>query len=257
MILRAILFDLDDTIITEGERLPILVQVAEEMADSLAPHSPAVVAHALEIAFQSFWSTPARARLARLGAASGIRQARETIVADTFRSLGVITGAWLAPAFCERFAELRSLRSRMFDGARETLIAFRQQGVRVALVTNGASEIQRAKLERFGLAPLFDHVQIEGEHGFGKPEERAYLYAMQTLGVVASQTWMVGDNLEWEVAAPQRLGIHAIWHDHRGKGLPANAGVVPDRVVRRLSELLVPVRRKGPASIAMPDSGRD
>src|SRR5690606_7694137 len=86
MILRAILFDLDDTIITEGERLPILVQVAEEMADSLAPHSPAVVAHALEIAFQSFCSTPARARLARLGAASGIRQARETIVADTFRS---------------------------------------------------------------------------------------------------------------------------------------------------------------------------
>lgn len=244
---RAILFDLDDTIITDGERLPILVQVAEEMATSLAPLPPVVVADALEAAFQSFWSTPAQAKVARLGAAFGIRQARETVIADTFRSIGVTAGARWAPAFCERFAELRSLGSQVFVGATETISAFRQQGVRVALVTNGASDIQRAKLERFGLAPLFDHVQIEGEHGFGKPEARAYLHAMETLGVVASQTWMVGDNLEWEVAAPQRLGIFAIWHDHRGRGLPANAGVVPDRVVRRLSELLHPAPREHPA----------
>jgi FMN phosphatase YigB (HAD superfamily) len=32
---------------------------------------------------------------------------------------------------------------------------------------------------------------------------------MSVLGVEAHETWMVGDNLEWEVAAPQRLGIFA------------------------------------------------
>jgi hypothetical protein len=25
------------------------------------------------------------------------------------------------------------------------------------------------------------------------------------------ETWMVGDNPEWEIVAPQRLGIYAIW----------------------------------------------
>jgi putative hydrolase of the HAD superfamily len=49
---------------------------------------------------------------------------------------------------------------------------------------------------------------------------------------------MVGDNLEWEVAAPQRLGIHAIWHDGYGTGLPPDCPVRPDRIIRRLSELL-------------------
>jgi putative hydrolase of the HAD superfamily len=78
-------------------------------------------------------------------------------------------------------------------------------------VTNGAAGAQRAKVERFALSDRFDHIQIEGEHGFGKPDERAYLHAMQALGVTASETWMIGDNLEWQVVAPQRLGIYAIW----------------------------------------------
>ena len=39
--------------------------------------------------------------------------------------------------------------------------------------------------------------------------------------------WMVGDNLEWEIMAPQRLGIYAIWHDGYGVGLPPNARSAP------------------------------
>ena len=73
------------------------------------------------------------------------------------------------------------------------------------------------------LTHRFDHIQIEGEHGFGKPEERAYLHAMEALGVTAPETWMIGDNLEWEVEAPQRLGIFAIWIDVHGAGLPAGS----------------------------------
>jgi putative hydrolase of the HAD superfamily len=29
---------------------------------------------------------------------------------------------------------------------------------------------------------------------------------MQALGVTAPETWMIGDNLEWEIEVPQRLG---------------------------------------------------
>jgi len=49
---------------------------------------------------------------------------------------------------------------------------------------------------------------------------------------------MVGDNLEWEVAAPQRLGMRGIWCDHFGDGLPSAAAVRPDRIVANLAELL-------------------
>ena len=62
--------------------------------------------------------------------------------------------------------------------------------------------------------------------------------AMQALGVTASDTWMIGDNLEWEVVAPQRLGIYAIWIDVHGDGLPEGSSVKPDRIIRSLTELL-------------------
>jgi putative hydrolase of the HAD superfamily len=48
---------------------------------------------------------------------------------------------------------------------------------------NGEAQLQRAKIARFDLAYRLHDVQIEGEHGFGKPEERAYVAAMQALVV--------------------------------------------------------------------------
>jgi putative hydrolase of the HAD superfamily len=234
----AILFDLDDTIISEGERHPILVEVAEEFAGSLTPFAPVEVADTLEGAFRAYWSSPTQAKAARLGSSYGIGQARQMVIAETFEALGLVGMPDLAMTFCKRFTELRGKNTRIFDGARQTLETIRTMAVPMALVTNGASDIQRAKLVRFSLTALFDHIQIEGEHGFGKPEDKAYVHAMNELGVEPAHTWMVGDNLEWEVAAPQRLGIFAIWHDHRGSGLPAETTVRPDRIIRQLSELL-------------------
>jgi putative hydrolase of the HAD superfamily len=56
--------------------------------------------------------------------------------------------------------------------------------------------------------------------------------------VSAPETWMIGDNLEWEIEVPQRLGIYAIWMDAHGDGLPADTTVKPDRIIRSLTELL-------------------
>jgi putative hydrolase of the HAD superfamily len=62
---------------------------------------------------------------------------------------------------------------------------------------------------------------------------------MEVLGVGPDETWMVGDNLEGEIVAPQRLGFYAIWQDGYGVGLPRNSPIRPERIIRRLSELLL------------------
>jgi putative hydrolase of the HAD superfamily len=144
----------------------------------------------------------------------------------------------LATRLANRFTAYREEEMFVFPGAHDAIDALKAHGVKLALVTNGAAESQRAKVERFALTHRFDHIQIEGEHGFGKPDERAYLHAMQALGVTAPETWMIGDNLEWEVEAPQRLGIYAIWIDVHGEGLPADSAIRPDRIIRSLTELL-------------------
>ena len=119
-----------------------------------------------------------------------------------------------------------------------TIDALRQAGVKLALVTNGSSAMERAKIERFDLAHRFDHIQIEGEFGQGKPELAVYRHALARLGCAACDAWMVGDNYEWEVVAPQRLGMCGIWYDPFDFGVPSTATARPARVIKRLAELV-------------------
>ncbi len=164
------------------------------------------------------------------------------VVTNGFASLAAAGKAAMPQEFCVRMADRYSVyreeQMELFPGAHDAIDALKGLGVKLALVTNGAAETQRAKIVRFALEHRFDHIQIEGEHGFGKPEERAYTHAMEALGVTARDTWMVGDNLEWEVVTPQRLGIYAIWMDAHGDGLPEGSTIKPDRIIRSLSELL-------------------
>jgi len=48
-----------------------------------------------------------------------------------------------------------------------------------------------------------------------------------------------GDNLEWEIVAPERLGIYAIWCDGYSTGLPPGGQICPDRIIRSLPELML------------------
>ena len=131
----------------------------------------------------------------------------------------------------------RDERAVLIPGAVEALRRFRSRGIALAMITNGSSTGQRVKIERFDLERYFDRILIEGELGFGKPEPEVYLKAMALLNSSPAYTWCVGDNLEWEVAAPQELGVHSVWVDPTGVGPPAGSGVRPDRTVSSIAEL--------------------
>ncbi|WP_249133746.1 MULTISPECIES: HAD family hydrolase [unclassified Bradyrhizobium] len=234
---RAMLIDMDDTILSAYGRPEIAWNnVAAEFADELGSIPSQQVAAAIVESGRNFWAAAAAEWRLKLA------EARHVVVGNGFAALAAAGHAPLSPdlatRLANRFHAYREEEMFVFPGAHDAIDALKAHGVKLALVTNGAAGPQRAKVERFALSHRFDHIQIEGEHGFGKPEERAYLHAMQALGVTAPETWMIGDNLEWEVVAPQRLGIYAIWIDVHGDGLPADSTIKPDRIIRSLTELL-------------------
>jgi putative hydrolase of the HAD superfamily len=231
------LIDMDDTILSAYGRPEIAWNhVTAEFVGEFGSLSSQQVAAAILASAQKFWATAEPEWRLKLA------EARHLVVRDGFATLAAAGGpplpVDLATRLADRLTAFREEQMFVFPGAHEAIDALKARGVKLALVTNGAAGIQRAKVERFALAQRFDHIQIEGEHGFGKPEERAYLHAMQALGVQAADTWMIGDNLEWEVEVPQRLGIYAIWMDAHGEGLPAGSTIKPDRIIRSLAELL-------------------
>jgi putative hydrolase of the HAD superfamily len=235
----AILFDLDDTLLVAfGPSQSQWQRTIASFAGRLGSIEAQAVAVAITDASTELWADPSRHKYWR----HRIDQARRKIVADAFATLAAsghpIPAQAVGDAMADAYNALHDAELAMVPDAHATLDRLKELGVKLALITNGAAEPQRAKVVRFALEHRFDHIQIEGEHGFGKPEERAYTHAMAVLGVRPHETWMVGDNLEWEVVGPQRLGIHAIWHDGYGNGLPEGCTIKPDRIIRRLSELL-------------------
>jgi len=229
---RALLLDMDDTVLAYSEGVAdAWLRVCVRLAPSL-DRPPAEVYAAVERVRTWFWSDPLRHRRWR----QDMTAAWAEIIRLASLQLGRDPGP-LAREAAVAFSADREASLRPFPGALEAIARWRGAGVRLALITNGAAGSQRAKVERFGLAPLFDCVLIEGECGVGKPDPRIYRRALDAIGADPADTWMVGDNLEWEVAAPQSLGIIGIWVDVRGEGLPPGCPVRPDRIIRSLAEL--------------------
>ena len=229
----AILFDLDDTILS----FATLADAAwKHVVDSYVPQLPGVTADALlPVVLERrdwYWSDPERHRRGRLG----IDDAYGEIVRQAFGLIGVAAPE-VAGRMAEEYGVVRGKGIRPFPGAVDTLTALGDRGVKLALVTNGDRKTQRGKIDDHDLERFFDCIVVEGEFGIGKPNDEVYVYAMETLGVGPNETWMVGDNFEWEVVAPKRLGLTAIWVDSRAEGLPASPSVMPDRIIRSITEL--------------------
>lgn len=79
----------------------------------------------------------------------------------------------------DSYSAVRVEITKPFPGAIETLHHLRGRGVGLALVTGGDGAFQRRKVENNGLDSIFDAVLIEGELGYGKPDERIYLEALR------------------------------------------------------------------------------
>jgi putative hydrolase of the HAD superfamily len=232
---RAVLLDLDDTIIDDSSATHSgwATACAEAVPSLGSLEAEALQASIFEVR-DWYWSDAERHRLGR----QDLRAAGAWIVGEALSRHGVADPP-LAAAIANRYRDIRDESLCLFEGAIETLDHLRSRGATLALLTNGGAAGQRAKIERFGLAPYFDFICIEGEFGWGKPDERVYSAALTALGVAATDAWMAGDNIEWDVAAPMRLGLSGIWVDRHAAGLPSASSVNPDGAAGRTAPLTV------------------
>ena len=231
---RAVLLDLDDTILVFDSASPAAWSAAcRRFADRLDGVTPERLLDAFEQEGLWYWSDPARHVAGRLD----IKRAWREVARGALARAGIYDED-LARDVGEAYSEERIAAVRPIPGALEVLTRLRNAGVATALVTNGGAAGQRAKIERFGLEPLFDHILIEGEFGAGKPDRGVFLHVLERLNVAPQEAWMVGDRLDFDVATPKLLGMHAVWIDVKGTGLPDDTAVRPDRVIGSIAELL-------------------
>ncbi|HSW58726.1 MAG TPA: HAD-IA family hydrolase [Dehalococcoidales bacterium] len=231
---RAIFFDLDDTLIADDF---LSEGVWREVCARYAPRLEGVTPDRLYTLIRStasaYWADAERHRRGRLE----LYKTRRNLVVKALVDSGTGSEA-LGQEIADSYSALKEQLIAPVPGAIETLEKIRQKGIRLALITNGGSEVQRKKLERFGLSAFFEYILVEGEFGAGKPDARVFQSCLANLGVKPEEVWMVGDDLNRDIGGALPLGIRAIWVDWRGKGLPPDSKIKPWTTIKAVPELL-------------------
>lgn len=123
----------------------------------------------------------------------------------------------------------------LYPGARAVLDAL-DPTVTMALVTNGLSSVQRARVERLELAKYFDHIVVSAEVGVSKPAPAIFDVVFDALANPdPASVLMIGDSLTSDIKGGVDYGIDTCWYN------PSSAivatGVTPTHTITRLGEI--------------------
>lgn len=221
-----LLFDLDDTLIPETQPLADAYRAVGEAVWGADVTTSQI--SDLRLAARNRWNThapcPEYRHRVHLGPSDGLsaefsgdgselaqlRQFLPEFRISAFDAALPSGSERLRAGLREIWWEARLGRQSAFPGARELLESLRGS-YRLALVTNGAADFQRHKLELTGLDALFDAIIVSGDLGTGKPHAEPFLAALDALGLATHEVIMIGNDAARDIAGAEALGIRTIW----------------------------------------------
>ncbi len=159
---------------------------------------------------------------------------RENAWTAGLAALGVDNPA-LGRKLSEYFPAQRRSLPYVYDETFAVLDELRKD-YKLLLLTNGSPDLQQEKLDGMPtLIPYFDAIVISGDFGEGKPSPRLFAHAMERIGITAEEGVMVGDKLTTDILGANGVGMASIWINRHDAKLSGE--IVPKHEIRSLTEL--------------------
>lgn len=140
----------------------------------------------------------------------------------------------LAKKLAKTYPEIRRSKYILFPEAIEVLQVLHPL-YRMAIVTNGIPDIQRGKIIKSGIESFFESVVVSVEVGAAKPDSRIFQVALEDFGISNNQAIMVGNNPERDVEGAGNAGIKSVWINRDGAAFENNHQ--PDFILNDLKGL--------------------
>jgi putative hydrolase of the HAD superfamily len=127
----------------------------------------------------------------------------------------------LAKSIAHLYTERSPYQTLLFPDAIETL-DYLYAKYEIHLITNGFEEIQAIKIKQSGLEKYFKHIFISEKVGHQKPDKRIFIHAMEVSGASVSESLMIGDNMQTDIAGAKSVGMDQVFFNpnlkkNRGK----------------------------------------
>jgi phosphoglycolate phosphatase len=141
------------------------------------------------------------------------------------------------PVYDTYYEQRCGTRSHLYPHVRDTLTQLREQGVKLAVVTNKEGRYTRVVLDVHQLTPMFDAVISGDTFPAKKPNPAGVAHCLSQFGVRADRALFVGDS-SIDAATARNAGL-PVWLLPYGynMGQPIEA-CAPDRVIQDFSSLL-------------------
>ncbi|MGI2327939.1 HAD family hydrolase [Planococcus sp. YIM B11945] len=150
------------------------------------------------------------------------------------RQVGIDNPA-LGEQLADFFIEARKSSPILYEETFQVLEKLKAR-YRLLLLTNGSPQLQQTKLDITPeISPHFDHIVISGAFGKGKPDPAIFQHALSKSGLSAEEVLMVGDNLLTDIIGAQQAGIRSVWVNREHKA--PHEAITPTFEIQHLNEL--------------------
>ena len=135
---------------------------------------------------------------------------------QTFKNLG-LDDFELSMKVNEAYLDATTYKKELVPGAEEMLKTLKSRGYKLYVITNGFLEVQKRKMRNSGIEQLFDMSIISDEAGALKPSRQFFDYAFEKTGAVPSETLVIGDDPEADIAGAVDYGLKCIFFNRKYK----------------------------------------
>lgn len=220
--IRAIFFDLDDTLLDFG--------MAERVAVAKA--------------FRAVGVEPDEALLREYSAINDMmwkkmelgQVSRDALLVERFDILFQRHQIPVEGRTCEdAYRQFLGIGHYFVEGAEE-ILAYLAPKYDLYLASNGVAATQYSRLQSAGIGPYFRQIFISETTGFHKPEPGYYDFCFHAIGdLPREQALMLGDRLSSDILGGKRAGMQTCWFNPRR--LVNDTGVFPDMEIHALAQL--------------------
>lgn len=232
--IRAILFDLGDTLMRPSAAWPPVIERADRaVVDVLCKNGLGLDCDHFHEEF--------KASLQRYYTERDSQQI-ETSTAVVLEELLIKKGYENVPPALIRAAldaryRISQSNWQLVDDAIPTLGELRHSGYKMGIVSNAGDNKDVFQLvDKFGIEPYFDFILTSAACGWRKPHPRIFELALTHWGYSPAQAAMVGDKLEADITGANQAGVFSIWAKRYAK-TPKETAVKPSAQVEALSEI--------------------
>ncbi|MHA1112677.1 MAG: HAD family hydrolase [Promethearchaeota archaeon] len=122
----------------------------------------------------------------------------------------------------------------------ETFQQIRQNGIKIAIVSNAwlPKDVYIRIFKKLGLHQFVNRYYFSYSVGASKPDLKIFQYALSTQRIRSETTWMIGDNIDKDLAPAKKLGLTTVWFNPSGKPLPENKRKYVDHQINAINEIL-------------------